>query len=356
MGNVSKLLAARLYWQTGSWEKLAAIDVVLPGASAVADDDVELALYKSQAMFQIGEIEDATKLVRSLDAAGVSRKLIRESLWSGANSSLARGWLLAENKAKAKEVIETTIAIHVECGDPDLVAELRYAHERTNLGMGFSNLESAGRKLFLDCGGFDGCSALMFLLSNPEFECISFEPNPDMWRHFKGIPTKLVKKAVYTYDGTIDFTVDPVDGDGSTLVSGKKVDYTGSMENTSCPVISVPCVDLSRVLEEASAEYDVIVLKLDVEGAEYDILEKILGDGTISVIDKLYCEFHAHKMEIEEGRHERVMEMVKTHVDVEKWDALPLSFSVEETPALRKERRKALIKIIQKARSKVGII
>lgn len=39
---------------------------------------------------------------------------------------------------------------------------------------------------------------------------------------------------------------------------------------------------------------DYIIVKLDIEGAEYEVIENILNTGGISVINELYIEWHDH--------------------------------------------------------------
>ncbi|XP_078656716.1 uncharacterized protein LOC144902934 [Branchiostoma floridae x Branchiostoma belcheri] len=56
---------------------------------------------------------------------------------------------------------------------------------------------------------------------------------------------------------------------------------------------TVPTVDLSRWIQENTAVEDYVIFKLDVEGAEYDILKKMLADGTFKWVDKYYGEFHS---------------------------------------------------------------
>jgi len=55
--------------------------------------------------------------------------------------------------------------------------------------------------------------------------------------------------------------------------------------------IKVKCVDLSQFLKSFKDD-EYIILKLDVEGAEYDILEHLIKEGTINKIKELYVEFH----------------------------------------------------------------
>ena len=37
-------------------------------------------------------------------------------------------------------------------------------------------------------------------------------------------------------------------------------------------------------------------MKIDIEGKEYDLLNNLIDTGAISYIDKIYCEWHYHKM------------------------------------------------------------
>jgi hypothetical protein len=62
-------------------------------------------------------------------------------------------------------------------------------------------------------------------------------------------------------------------------------------------------------------------LKLDIEGAEYDILEKMVADGTIKRIDELFIEFHWDKCGIAKDRHDRIVAAVEKHAPISYWSA-----------------------------------
>lgn len=57
--------------------------------------------------------------------------------------------------------------------------------------------------------------------------------------------------------------------------------------------IEVKCIDLSEILNNFD-DNTYIVLKLDVEGAEYEILESLINNKSILKINELYVEFHDH--------------------------------------------------------------
>ena len=58
--------------------------------------------------------------------------------------------------------------------------------------------------------------------------------------------------------------------------------------------VDVECVDISRVIH--SIDGDIQVLKMDVEGAEYEILERILETESYKKIKSIYFEDHSRKM------------------------------------------------------------
>ncbi|XP_033100752.1 uncharacterized protein LOC117104164 [Anneissia japonica] len=58
---------------------------------------------------------------------------------------------------------------------------------------------------------------------------------------------------------------------------------------------AIPVVDLSRWIKENTRKEDYVILKLDVEGAEYKILKKMLEEGTFAWIDKYYGEYHSNQ-------------------------------------------------------------
>ena len=41
-------------------------------------------------------------------------------------------------------------------------------------------------------------------------------------------------------------------------------------------------------------ENDYIVVKLDIEGAEYEVIESMLNSGAINRVNELYIEWHDH--------------------------------------------------------------
>ena len=174
---------------------------------------------------------------------------------------------------------------------------------------------------FIDCGGHDGCSVVKFLSQRPGFTCVSFEPNPAFSSLYSWLPTTLIRKAVSTHDGTTSFTIDPIDGDGSSIVGDKNVVWDGSIDNADCPTVTVECVDLSGYLARTVRPEDYLCLKVDVEGAEYSIFPKMIRDGTIDLVDELYAEFHWFKCGVPQSQHDDLVHQLETHLPLRDWDA-----------------------------------
>ena len=91
--------------------------------------------------------------------------------------------------------------------------------------------------------------------------------------------------AITTYDGTITFIWDGSEASaGATTIQdsfsaiGKKV--------------TIPCMDIVTLFkrEHISIE-DFVVVKMDVEGAEYDIVKRIITSGLYRYIDRLAVEW-----------------------------------------------------------------
>ena len=183
------------------------------------------------------------------------------------------------------------------------------------------------RNIFLDCGGNNGSSVRKFLRDfDParRFHIFSFEPNEIYRPAFAGFAKhKLVQAAVSDRDGTAEFYLDREDGDGSTLFRDKITRANGGFGTLDIanPDL-VQTIDLSRWINDELRRYDYIVLKLDVEGAEYDILEKMARDDSLRRIKHLFVEWHWHKIGVPQSRHDKVVEMLAMRrIPVLEWDA-----------------------------------
>lgn len=186
------------------------------------------------------------------------------------------------------------------------------------------------RKIFIDGGGNDGSSIELFIQQYPgahEFEIHSFEPHPEMFKELSSKATesvKVYKLALSDKEGNADFFLSKTTF-GSTLNESKQ---TGGIGRNG--KINVKTVDLSSFLVENFTQEDYIVLKLDIEGAEYPVLSKLINTGTIKYINKLYGEWHQHKLaNIPIQQHNRLIEELRAfRLEMKPWDALAKDFTL----------------------------
>lgn len=204
--------------------------------------------------------------------------------------------------------------------------------------------------VFLDCGANDGCSAIKYLAEHPCAKVLSFEPNPNLHTFHWGIPNKLAKSAVGTESNLIELLIDSVDGDGSTTVKSKQVDFTQQVANEDCPRIKVECVNLGEVITMIAKAGALIDLKLDIEGAEYEIINSLLDSGAALNIRNFYCEFHWDRIGLKKWEHDEIVCKLNASLDsaVKDWDAVDwmmANLNGKAKTAMRNKRRRALYAI-----------
>jgi len=152
------------------------------------------------------------------------------------------------------------------------------------------------KKIFIDAGANTGISIKLFLEKYPnsnEFEIHSFEANPGLHSKLDAYSTQatIYHKAVYIEDTTLDFYL------GTSLGSSLRKDKTtgGISVNNK---IQVEAINLAQFIKNNFSKEDYIVLKLDVEGAEYDILPHFITEGIFDGwVNELFGEWHGGKLE-----------------------------------------------------------
>lgn len=166
-------------------------------------------------------------------------------------------------------------------------------------------------KTFIDCGSHFGQGliniASQYNMNANEWDVYTFEANPTAYSELLNrssyaleyLKVKHHNKAVYTYDGEIEVLLETPDDGYSTGCSTSVVqdenwkpwEVINKKEHYE-KKCKVECVDLSNFIKQFK-NTELLVLKLDVEGAEYDILEKMIKDETIDMVNHLFVEFHA---------------------------------------------------------------
>lgn len=178
---------------------------------------------------------------------------------------------------------------------------------------------------FIDIGSYDGDSIEQFRnwrkLSFPNKEdwvTHAFEPNPKFTAQLrkKGNDSTFIHtEAAWVEDTELEFAVDQTETPlGSTLMPGKKAIWD------TMPKIKVQAFDFSEWLKQFKSD-DFVVVKMDCEGAEFPILEKMIVDGTIKVPAVLLVEFHPNKVvEYTTTHKDELMKRIEDlGVDIKEW-------------------------------------
>jgi FkbM family methyltransferase len=153
-----------------------------------------------------------------------------------------------------------------------------------------SSVPSGARYLFVDGGAHIGETVLAFekskLFTKHPWSVVSFEPNPGLVPKIPKRPfLTVVEAAIWTKDGELEFHFSEHETLGGSVLDS----YVPLPEMKA---VKVRSVDFGRWLAKSYKKEDVVHVKFDIEGAEYPVLEQMLKDGTMSLVDKLYLEFH----------------------------------------------------------------
>lgn len=165
------------------------------------------------------------------------------------------------------------------------------------------------KKIFLDCGTHLGQGILEISQHeniNNTWEVFTWEANPYAFNQFPAqrfthLPNLTrFHQAVSDVDGTIGMNIHSVEqnnlkniGMGSSILNLNEWNSVPGMHGGSfTEVKQVESIDFSNWIKTHCSESDFIVLKLDIEGAEYRVLEKMIADDTLKYINSLYVEWH----------------------------------------------------------------
>jgi len=81
---------------------------------------------------------------------------------------------------------------------------------------------------------------------------------------------------------------------GTSLISGKKVNFEGQLHPLGKEQ-DVNLVDLTSIIKSIPKSIEIVV-KMDIEGGEYDVFRSIIPSGVACRIKLLIVEYHWHKL------------------------------------------------------------
>lgn len=176
------------------------------------------------------------------------------------------------------------------------------------------------RKVFIDCGAWTGDSVLEFKKHYEDYDVFAFECHPKLKSSLTELSKKhkfnFINKAVWIKDGTMKLYLGVNDLTQSSTLFSKKKKYI----TTKNPSV-VESVDFSKWMKNNIDINDYIVCKMNIEGAEYDVLEKMIKDKTINYVNKLYVAWHYNKIkDFPKKRHNKLYSTLQKLVDLSAWN------------------------------------
>ena len=164
--------------------------------------------------------------------------------------------------------------------------------------------------VYLDCGGHYGEGLREFIQTHnitDDWIVETFEPNPEC-RFVDRISDVKLKnltthnKAVWISDGEIKFSQENhIKSNSKSPNDGRSnIDGWGSVITELCSThlkyseepIVVQCVDFHRILLKYPKDKFNVIVKLDIEGAEYRVLKHVISCGSAVNMSELYVEWH----------------------------------------------------------------
>lgn len=151
------------------------------------------------------------------------------------------------------------------------------------------------KKIFLDVGGHLGQTLQEITKPNYHFDTIyCFEPMPVEFAHLRSVYGSIPNLEILNY-GLANST-------GPRNVYGTNADMGASIYNTKAdlddPETFTQCMFMrsSEFFESKITQDDLVVMKLNCEGAEAIILNDLLDTGQIDKIDNVMIDFDVRKI------------------------------------------------------------
>jgi len=166
------------------------------------------------------------------------------------------------------------------------------------------------RCVFIDLGAADGNSFNFFLKDgygevgkcpSVDWSAVLVEANPRFNSQLDAIgklPTNAGKinvmssTAAYMCEGQTSFFLDTVNTEKNFWGSSMSSNHP-DVQRSGQTKVTVPTSNLNRILYEQTIAADWVMVKMDIEGSEYDVLPCTASSPAASLIDRLYLEQHA---------------------------------------------------------------
>ena len=226
----------------------------------------------------------------------------RPVYWDRSNMERRVGW----KHAWAKELTRTSAIDH----DLGRTARINIAYDRSLGALRHPSTTLPGaRRIYIDLGARNPtgpkASIEYFQREYPggsTFYVYAFEADKRFKPMYKGLPnTTYIEAAVATFDGDCFFSKD------SSVKSSMSMTQRGND-------VATKCVDLVKWLHHHVKPTDLVVMKMDVEKAEFELVAELLkSPKTARLIDELMLEcHHAETYDLPPATYRDCLEMFRS--------------------------------------------
>ncbi len=128
------------------------------------------------------------------------------------------------------------------------------------------------------------------------------------------------------------FSFLPIAASTSTTVESFKRDLSYSKSESSSlrsdklmgrySVVQVPTIDVAKFLKAVVSADDYCILKLDIEGSEYELIQHLHSAGALALTNRVYIELHEYKLSKDISKDFQLLDTLLSHdIEVMSWDA-----------------------------------
>lgn len=151
------------------------------------------------------------------------------------------------------------------------------------------------KNVFIDCGSNIGWAVDFYKNIYPfeDWMYMLIEPNPNcanvLRNNYSLFPNiKIFENAVSTENKIYEFKFHTTLSEGGTINPYKIEDKNN--------VTNVAGITIENILS-ITKDYNKKIIKIDIEGEEYSVLEKMIENKTYREFSKIICEFHTQYMQ-----------------------------------------------------------
>jgi len=167
----------------------------------------------------------------------------------------------------------------------------------------FRDTSHQRRVLIWDIGANDGewADSIMKRLPKPhrrQTHLSVFEPQPRFARKLASLAEAwsgtFYAAAVATTDGNMSFYAPPRGASKSATISASLL--SASHPEVPKERVTVPTIDLAALMRQKLQPDDRVLMKIDVEGYEYQLFPHLLATGALCLVDYLHIEWHPNAL------------------------------------------------------------